>query len=85
MLSSPMLTATVITRREEIAAYYDSRGMELTKVIVRGKLGNQAALLKYFGKYLNETDGARFDELSRLTQALAKGRLDAPNIDAARE
>lgn len=51
MLSSPMLTATVVTRREQMAAYGDGRGIVLARAIVRGKLGNQAALLKYFGKY----------------------------------
>ncbi|MGH7339513.1 MAG: CRISPR-associated endonuclease Cas1, partial [Candidatus Rokuibacteriota bacterium] len=52
MLSSPVLTATVLTRREQMAAFGDRRGVELAKAIVRGKLGNQAALLKYFGKYV---------------------------------
>lgn len=90
MLSSPMLTATVITRREQLAAYNDSRGVELAKAIVRGKLGNQASLLKYFGKYLKDSNAAVYDELSALAKALAQGRADAkrvnqPNIDAARE
>jgi CRISP-associated protein Cas1 len=90
MLSSPMLTATVITRREQLAAYNDSRGVELAKSIVRGKLGNQASLLKYFGKYLKESNPPVFDELSALAKSIAKGRADAkridePNIDAARE
>jgi CRISP-associated protein Cas1 len=90
MLSSPMLTATVLTRREQIAAYNDERGVELAKAIVRGKLGNQGALLKYFGKYLKESNPPAFDELNALTKSLEKGRRDAaqvdePNIDAARE
>lgn len=90
MLSSPMLTATVITRREQLAAYNDSRGVELAKSIVRGKLGNQASLLKYFGKYLKESNPSVFDELSALAKSIAEGRADAkrvdePNIDAARE
>ncbi len=90
MLSSPMLTATVITRREQLAAYNDSRGVELAKSIVRGKLGNQASLLKYFGKYLKESNPPVYDELTALAKSLAKGRADAkridePNIDAARE
>jgi CRISP-associated protein Cas1 len=90
MLSSPMLTATVITRREQLAAYNDSRGVELAKSIVRGKLGNQASLLKYFGKYLKESNPPVYDELSALAKSLGKGRMDAkrinePNIDAARE
>jgi CRISPR-associated protein Cas1 len=90
MLSSPMLTATVITRREQLAAYNDARGVELAKAIVRGKLGNQASLLKYFGKYLKESNPPVFDELSSLARSLAKGRRDAgeineSTIDAARE
>lgn len=90
MLSSPMLTATVLTRREQLAAYNDSRGVEFAKSIVRGKLGNQASLLKYFGKYLKESNPPVYAELSALAKSLAKGRADAgrisePNIDAARE
>ena len=90
MLSSPMLTATVITRREQLAAYNDSRGVELAKAIVRGKLGNQASLLKYFGKYLKESNPPAFHDLSALVKSLSKGRADTarisePNIDAARE
>ena len=85
-----MLTATVITRREQLAAYNDSRGVELAKSIVRGKLGNQASLLKYFGKYPKESNPPIFDELSALAKSIVKGRADAkridePNIDAARE
>jgi CRISPR-associated protein Cas1 len=90
MLSSPMLTATVITRREQLAAYNDSRGVELAKSIVRGKLGNQASLLKYFGKYLKESNPPVYNELSALAKSIVKGRAHAkrinePNIDAARE
>jgi CRISPR-associated protein Cas1 len=90
MLSSPMLTATVITRREQLAAYNDSRGVELARAIVRGKIGNQAALLKYFGKYLKQSNPPIYEELSAFARSLAKGRKDAasisaPNVDAARE
>jgi CRISPR-associated protein Cas1 len=90
MLSSPMLTATVITRREQLTAYNDARGVQLAKAIVRGKLGNQASLLKYFGKYLKDANPGAFSELSALVKLLTKGRADAahidqPNIDAARE
>jgi len=90
MLSSPMLTATVITRREQLAAYNDSRGVELAKAIVRGKLGNQASLLKYFGKYLKESNPPAFHDLGALVKTITKGRADTarisePNIDAARE
>ena len=58
MPSSPVLSATVLTRREQMAAYGDRRGVESAKAIVRAKLGNQATLLKYFGKYLKTADPA---------------------------
>jgi CRISP-associated protein Cas1 len=90
MLSSPMLTATVITRREQLAAYNDRRGVELAKSIVRGKLGNQAALLKYFGKYLKSADAGAFAGLAQIVAAIAAGRaqtakVGAGTIDEARE
>ncbi len=83
MLSSPMLTATVITRREQLAAYTDRRGVELAKTIVRGKLGNQAALLKYFGKYLKTADPGAFGNLERIVKSLAAGRVAAAKVSAA--
>lgn len=50
-LSSPNLTGTVITRREQILAYTDKRGVELSKLFVEGKIKNQVNTLKYFAKY----------------------------------
>ena len=90
MLSSPMLTATVITRREQLAAYGDERGVEFAKAVVRGKLGNQAALLRYFGKYLKTADPEAFAKVSEIAIRLIKGRnstakVSASNIDEARE
>jgi CRISPR-associated protein Cas1 len=90
MLSSPMLTATVITRREQLMAYGDGRGVELAKAIVRGKLGNQAALLRYFGKYLKAANPDVFAALSAVVAALiaargAVAKVSAANIDAARQ
>lgn len=84
MLSSPMLTATVLTRREQMAAYGDRRGVELAKAVVRGKLGNQAALLKYFGKYLKETDAPAFERLTAAVRAIAAGRREVDAIPGER-
>ncbi len=50
MLTSPMLTATVQTRREQLRAMDDRRGAELCRAFVTGKLRNQAGLLVYFAK-----------------------------------
>lgn len=77
MLSSPMLTATVLTRREQMAAYGDRRGLEIAKAVVRGKLKNQANLLKYFGKYLKETNPEAFRQLSEVIAGIEAGRAEA--------
>lgn len=84
MLSSPVLTATVLTRREQMAAYGDRRGVELAKAIVRGKLGNQAALLKYFGKYLKTADPPTFERLEGVVRAIAARRREVDHVEGER-
>ncbi len=54
-LVSPMLTATIHARREQIRALEDERGIHFSKLVVVGKLKNQRKLLLYFGKYLKKT------------------------------
>jgi CRISPR-associated protein Cas1 len=44
------LGGTVKTRREQYYAYEDSRGTDLARSFIRGKLRNQASLLKSFAK-----------------------------------
>jgi CRISPR-associated protein Cas1 len=80
MLSSPMLTATVQTRREQLAAYGDHRGLEFAKAVVRGKLGNQSALLKYFGKYLKTTDPEAFGRLTTAVRGIEAGRRGVDGV-----
>ncbi len=91
MLSSPMLTATVATRREQLAAYNDSARRRTGQSIVRGKLGNQAALLKYFGKYLKTAGPRRVRRPGADRQVAGRRprsrppRSTAATIDEARE
>ncbi|MDK2879234.1 MAG: CRISP-associated protein Cas1 [Thermoanaerobacteraceae bacterium] len=54
-ISSPNLTGTVMTRREQLAAYNDKRGVELTREIIKGKIKNQQNVLKYFARHRKET------------------------------
>lgn len=74
MLSSPMLTATVVSRREQLAAIADERGVAFAKLIVGGKLTNQERLLRYFGKYLKQADPERFACVDRLADQIAELR-----------
>lgn len=53
---SPHLTGTVRTRREQLLAYEDGRGVVLGKAFTSGKLSNQANLLKYMAKYRKGRD-----------------------------
>lgn len=64
-LSSPNLTGTVITRREQLMAYADRRGVTLTKAFIEGKLKNQANVLKYFAKYRRGVDKEKYAEIYR--------------------
>lgn len=73
LLSSSALVATVETRRQQLAALDDRRGLEFARAVVVGKIRNQARLLKYFAKYESEADascGERlrvvFEQLDRL-------------------
>jgi CRISPR-associated protein Cas1 len=84
MLSSPMLTATVLTRREQLAAYGDRRGAEIARAVVRGKLGNQAALLKYFGKYQKAAAPDIFAQLTECVGAIAALRRDVAGVAGER-
>ena len=62
-LNSPSLTATVISRREQLAAYHDERGLEIAKQFAVGKLRNQINLVRYFGKYRKKQAPKKYAEL----------------------
>ena len=57
------LTGTVLTRREQLLAYTDRRGLELAVAFARGKITNQAGFLRYAAKYRQETDPEIYQEL----------------------
>lgn len=79
MLTSPMLSATVHARREQLLAFHDQRGLEFARAVVSGKIANQERLLRYFGKYLKTAAPERFQEIERTTQALKvqRGKVKA--------
>ena len=70
MLSSPVLTATVASRREQLLAYNDERGLHFARLIVRGKIRNQRHLLSYFGKYLKSSAADRCSAVSAIASRL---------------
>lgn len=65
-LVSPYLTGTVITRRQQLMAYYDERGVALSKLFIEGKLKNQVNVLKYFAKYRKGVDRDLFEQVYQI-------------------
>ena len=57
------LTGTILTRRAQLEAFRTSRGLKIAIEFARGKIQNQANLLKYMGKYRKETAPDLFDLL----------------------
>ena len=93
-LNSPSLTATVISRREQLAAFHDERGVDIAKRFATGKLQNQINLVRYFGKYRKKQAPKKYTELvDRLTkiegirdelQGVGMEATDTPPIDNVR-
>lgn len=58
---APDLVGTVQTRRQQLLAYLDQRGVLLAKAFGHGKLQNQANLLKYMAKYRRVLNPALYE------------------------
>jgi len=69
-IASPNLTATVATRRAQLEASSNGRGLQLGVALAAGKLLNQARLLKYLAKNLRESEPAQFAEIRRQVAAI---------------
>lgn len=86
---SPELTGTVATRREQIFAYNDRRGVDYGKALATAKLGNQINVLKYFAKYRKTSNWALYEELHSLVGRIEGikreiGQVDGERIDDVR-
>jgi len=80
LLTSPLLTATVETRRTQFAAYDDQRGADICRWVVAGKIHNQEKLLLYFAK---SRDGEPRANLQRAAASLRRLRRDALAVPGA--
>jgi len=74
LVTSPLVTATVETRRAQLEAYHNEQGADFCRWVVAGKIRNQEKLLRYFGK---SRDGERRERLERAAGALRKLRRQA--------
>jgi CRISPR-associated protein Cas1 len=83
-LFSGQLTGTVKTRREQLLAYTDRRGLILGRTFAMGKVYNQMNLLRYMSKNHKVTEELQqtLIDLEGMSDALS--RLEGENIDAVR-
>lgn len=82
LLTSPLLTATVETRRAQLSAYHDGRGAQIARWIVAGKLRNQEKLLRYFGKSREGEVRRRLEATAATLRKLRHQALAVPGEDA---
>jgi len=88
-LVSAGLVGTVQTRRQQILAYEDQRGLHLARAFARGKLGNQANLLKRMAKYRKGADPPLYRQMREAAAAIEAlaGQVDqvaGATVDEAR-
>lgn len=89
-LYSAGLTGTVLTRRTQLLAYENKKGVLAAKAFVSGKLENQANLLRYISKYRKESNPAAYEQLTLAALEMRDflhelEQLDAEKINDIRE
>ncbi len=89
-LYSAGLTGTVQTRRAQIAAYEDRRGVCLALAMAQAKIRNQAALLRYMAKYRKAVQPEVYEALRLLALEVEDHLVeleklkDQPHVDRLR-
>lgn len=86
-LYSAGLTGAVMTRREQLDAFRDGRGVHAAIAMAAGKIVNSANLLRYTAKYRRENEPALHDELRMLANEVEDHleELRVLEYDALRE
>lgn len=88
-LVSAEMGGTVQTRREQLLAYTDRRGVHLARAFATGKMHNQASLLKYMAKYRKGRDEEAFSYAHQSASAIEGlvaelQALNGDNVDILR-
>jgi CRISPR-associated protein Cas1 len=88
-LYSAALTATVQTRRAQLAARDGSKGLHFARALATAKIRNQANLLKYMSKYRKERQPDVYEEVRLLADEVLDHlaeieRWQGNNVDECR-
>ncbi|MCC6263175.1 MAG: CRISPR-associated endonuclease Cas1 [Bryobacterales bacterium] len=86
LLTTPLLTATVETRRMQFAARDSEAGVEIARALVAGKLRNQEKLLLYFARSRMGEIGVKLKAAAIQIRGLRRQavELTAGNVEEAR-
>ncbi len=79
-LYSAGLTGTIVTRRAQLEAFKNARGLAAAIAFASGKIQNQANLLKYMGKYRKETAPELYEELRLRADEVAEHVLELERV-----
>ncbi|HLI47387.1 MAG TPA: CRISPR-associated endonuclease Cas1 [Chthonomonas sp.] len=82
-ITSPALHATVRTRRAQLMAYNEPRGVEIARRFAMGKIQNQINLLRYFGKYRKRRGHESYAHIEGLITQLEALLQTLPHIEGA--
>lgn len=82
-LYSAGLTATVETRRAQLLARQDDRGLHVAKAVANGKIRNAASLLKYLSKNRKEKQPELFQEVRWLSDEVLDHLAELERIGGA--
>lgn len=83
-LYSAGLIGTVLTRRAQLLAYENTKGVAVAKAFVHGKLENQANVLRYMAKYRKETDEALHEEMNLIALEMRDYQHELQQLQAER-
>ncbi len=82
LVTSPLVTASVETRKAQFAALGTETGAELCRMVVAGKLRNQEKLLRYFARTKEADQQARILAAASTLRSLRAKAKDAPGGSA---
>ncbi|MFW6028821.1 MAG: CRISPR-associated endonuclease Cas1 [Halanaerobiales bacterium] len=80
-ISSPFLQGTVQTRRAQLFAYENKKGVELVKSFVYGKVMNQILLLKYMSKYRKKRNPELYEYMIKQIETIENYVNDIETIE----
>jgi CRISPR-associated protein Cas1 len=84
-LSSPEMVGSVETRRQQMMAFNDERGVRFALAIARGKIANQAVILKYFGKSRKTAQPSAYERLRDAVRRIGRTAAELDVLDGGHE